>query len=406
LKKLFNRLIHKKHITLLLVYSGFHSLIMIFLSLWLVNQHFVYGDERILFQATAGIKKIILGMENKPAPEDYIFVNCCYDNMLTDKLDEEGFSFGNQPITDRKKLALFFDRLNKRTDSYKYLVCDIFFKDSSSFDSLLYSKLKDLKKFIVPYHLSESGTIDEPIFNVNRGLADYRLIQYVFMKYPLVSNDSLKSLPLRMYEDLSGNKFEKKGMFSYLGGKPVFSTIIIDFKLRYYELLDRNADRMYNLVNLGDLIRMTDSAFYKSVNNKIILIGDYYERDIHQTLFGKMSGTLILLNIYLSLLNQENIISFGLLFLLFIGYFAISFDLFSSDDLKDRKYGKKIAQTKFGKFLFKYLSFVLYLGIISVAAYFLFNIHLNILLLAFYLKAVDSLLKYIRNKKNNKEMPL
>jgi hypothetical protein len=375
---------------------------MIFLSLWLVNQHLVYGDEKVLFQVTAGIKKILLGMEEKPSTGDFIFINNSYDNMLIDMLDDEGFPVGNQPITDRKKLAFFFDRLSRRPDSYKYLICDIFFKDSSSADSLLSSKLKNMKNMIIPYHMTDSGSVDIPIFNVNKGLADYRAIQYVFMKYPLVVSDTLISLPLKMYEDLSGNRFSKKGMLSFIGGKPSFNTMIVDFKLRYYELLDRNSDKMYNLVNLGELIKMNDSVFYKSVKNKIILIGDFYEHDIHQTLFGKMSGTLILLNIYLSLVKGESLITFGLILLLFIGYFMISFDMFSVGDLKERKYGKKVSQTKFGKFLFKYLSFVLYLGIISITAYFIFNIHINILLLAFYLKGLDSLIKYLRNRENKK----
>jgi len=403
LKNPFKNILKKKHLTFLLIVSTLHSLFLAFTSLWLVNQHFVYGDEKVLFQITAGIKKIILGLEDKPDPKEYIFVNVCYDNMLIPMLDDEGFPVGNQPIVDRKKLAMFFDRLNKRPDSYKYVVCDIFFKDSSSVDSLLNSKITGTKNLIIPYHINDSGTVELPIFNVNRGPADYNAIQYVFMKYPLITGDSMKSLPLRMFEDVTGKKFEKGKYISYLGGKPCFSTMIVDFKLRYYELLDRNAERMYNLSNLGDLLRLPDSAFYKSVNNKIILIGDYYERDIHQTLFGKMSGTLILFNIYYSLVKNETLISFGLLFLLFIGYFIISYDLFSESELRERKYARKLSRTKFGKFIFKILSYVVYLMIISTVTYFVFNIHINILILAFYLKGVDSLLKYIRNRKNKKE---
>lgn len=393
----------KKHLTLLLIYSTLHSFFLVFASLWLVNQHFVYGDEKVLFQITAGVKKIILGIESKPDPKDYIFVNVCYDNMLIPMLDEDGFPVGNQPITDRKKLAMFFERLNKRPDSYRYVLCDIFFKDSSSFDSLLNSKISNTKNLVIPYHINDSGMVELPVFRVNRGLADYSAIQYVFMKYPLITADTMKSMPLKMYEDVTGKKFEKNNFVSTLGGKPSFSTMIVDFKLRYYELLDRNAERMYNLSNLGDLLRLPDSAFYKSVNNKIILIGDYYERDIHQTLFGKMSGTLILLNIYYSLLQNEMLISAWLVLLLFFGYFMISYDLFSESDLKERKYARRISQTKLGKFVFKVLSYVVYLMIISIVTYFIFNIHINILLIAFYLKGVDSLLKYIRNKKIRKE---
>ena len=375
---------------------------MIFISLWLVNQHLVYGDEKILFQITSGVKKIIFGMEKKPSIDDYIFVNISYDNMFIPKYDK-GFKVGNQPITDRQKLAQFFERLNKRPDSYKYIVCDILFKDTSEYDSLLYSKMKDLKNIIIPYNMTDSGTADIPIFNINKGLAEYHSIQYVFMKYSLTMNDTLKSLPIRMYEDLTGKQLNRKGIFSSLGDKPSFNTLFVDFKLRYNELLDRNPETGYILVNLGQLMRIkNDSVFYEYLNGKIIFIGDLYEKDIHQTLFGNMSGTLILFNVYLMLLNNEYIISFGLILFLFIGYFAISFDLFSEIDLKERKYVAKISRSKLGKFIIKYLSFVIYLMIISVITYFLFNLHINILLLAVYLKLVDSLLKYVRDKRNKK----
>ena len=263
--------------------------------------------------------------------------------------------------------------------------------------------MKDLKNIIIPYNMTDSGTADIPIFNINKGLAEYHSIQYVFMKYSLTMNDTLKSLPIRMYEDLTGKQLNRKGIFSSLGDKPSFNTLFVDFKLRYNELLDRNPETGYILVNLGQLMRIkNDSVFYEYLNGKIIFIGDLYEKDIHQTLFGKMSGTLILFNVYLMLLNNEYIISFGLILFLFIGYFAISFDLFSEIDLKERKYVAKISRSKLGKFIIKYLSFVIYLMIISVITYFLFNLHINILLLAVYLKLVDSLLKYVRDKRNKK----
>lgn len=402
MKRIIQRLKQHKHRTRLLLLCLLHTLFLIFISLWLVNQHMVIGDERILFQVTAGVKKIILGIENKPDPKDFIFINNSYDNMLIDMLDEEGFPIGNQSITDRRKLALFFDRLNKRPDSYKYVVCDIFFKDSSQYDSLFISKINNTKNIIIPYHLNDSGKADLPFLNVNRGLADYRAVQYVFMKYALINNDTMKSLPLKMYEDITGKKFIRNGILSYIDGKPSFNLIIIDFKLRYYELLDRNAERMYNIVNLGELLRMNDSVFYRAVNNKIILIGDYYERDIHQTLFGKMSGTLILLNVYFTLLNGENLISLGLLSLLFVGFFLISIELLSDKSLGERKILAKYTQRKFGKFILKILSYVIYLAILSVLTYLIFNIHLNILILAVYLKSIDSFLKYLRERKIKK----
>lgn len=396
------RIKQRKHLSGFILICMFHSFFLIYISLWLVNQRFVLGDERILFQLTAGVKKIVLGLEQKPDPKDYIFINSSYDNMLIDKLDDDGFQIGNEPITDRRKLGLFFERLNKRPDFYKYVVCDIFFKDSSVYDSAFTSNISNAKNLIIPYHLNDSENASLPFIKVNSGLADYHSVQYVFMKYSLIDKDTMKSLPLKMYEDITGKKLIKKSFLSFLDGKPSFSSIIVDFKLRYYELMDRNSEQMYNIVNLGELLKMNDSVFYNAVKNKIILIGDFYERDIHSTLFGKMSGTLILLNVYLALLNGENYISFGLLSVLFIGFFLVSIELFSEKRLKERKLVAKYTQKKIGKFLLKIFSYVIYMTILSIITYFIFNIHLNILIIAVYLKSIDSLLNYVRGKKKEK----
>lgn len=138
---------------------------------------------------------------------------------------------------------------------------------------------------------------------------------------------------------------------------------------------------------------------FNSLNNRIILIGNLNTGDLHATAVGTMPGVLILLNTYLTLDKKENLIKPYLVIILLLSYFLISLDLFSSKSFSDRKFVKIISSKKPGKFFIKILTYIFYLGLTSLIIYFLYNIHINILIIAVYLKTLDSILIYVRRKK-------
>ncbi len=129
----------KRRTLTLLFFAVLHSVFMLFATYVLLDQNFIYGDESFLIRWSTILKKVVLGIDNKPPKSDFLFINTCYDNMLIDKLDEDGFPVGNQVITDRDKLTELFAKLNKNPDSYKYILCDIFFENESPSDDDLRS---------------------------------------------------------------------------------------------------------------------------------------------------------------------------------------------------------------------------------------------------------------------------
>jgi hypothetical protein len=207
-----------------------------------------------------------------------------------------------------------------------------------------------------------------------------------------------------MYCDLTGSEFEDGKIFSYLNGKLSFKNILIDFRLRNFDIQENINPESYPQINLGELLTLPDSIISESFKNRIIVIGDFYDRDIHQTVIGDMPGPLILLNTFLTLENRENIIEFPLILILFIGYFLISFDILSSKYITERKFFKKYSGKKLGRFILKFLEYVIYLSIISVLIYFFYNIHINILVIAVYLKFLDSSLKYFRKEPHSAQL--
>jgi hypothetical protein len=388
----------KRKRIMLISLSLLHAALLLFFTFWLLERNYTYGDEKFLIKWSSVVKKMVLGVDTKPPRSDFLFINTCYDNMLIDKLDDDGLPLGNQVVTDRAKLAKLFEILNKTPDGHKYILCDIFFEDESSADNELNAQLQKTKNIIIPYLQEDTGNVKYPIFNINKGLAIYNKISGSFLKYTLLRNDSLKSIPLKMHEDISKSQFSKNGIFSYLNNKLCLNNVIIDFKIRYYDILEEKSPDPYPSVNLGELLSLSDSLILQSVKDRIVLIGDLKDLDIHSTAIGDMPGVLVLLNTYLTLKNDENTIKSFMLILLFISYFLISTDVFSSKSFSDREIVQKLSKNKFGKFIVKFLGYVVYLSVISLIIYFLYNMHINILIIAAYFKSFDSALTFFRKK--------
>ncbi len=378
------------------VLSAIHALFMVATTLFLLEMNFTYGDEKYVVKWSTIIKKVILGFDNKPEWDKLLFINTSYDNMLIERLDEDGFATGNRVITDREKLARLFEAAGSEKSQHRYIICDIFFRDASPFDSLLNENIKRIKNVIIPYHTGEDNKIEEPLFNINKGFSDYNVIENSFLKYSLMQYDSLASLPLKMYMDLYNADFHP-GLISRMNGKASFNTIIIDFKVRDIDIREEKSGHTYPYVNLGEFTELPDSVIRQTLKDRIVVIGDFRERDLHQTIIGPMHGGMILLNVFLSLENNENTIKPFFIIILFIVFFLVSLDIFSDKNIRERKYVKKLSKNRFGKFMVKFLEYLVYLIIASVIIYIFYNIHINILIAALYLKVLDSLTTKGRN---------
>ena len=378
-----------------------HSIFLIFFTIFWLNQETTYGDEVALIKWTSAIKRLLLDRDEKPDRKDLFFINVSWDKQIVKKLDEDGlFPIGNQAITDRIKLAKLFQILNKKPDNHKFVLCDIFFKDSSPSDSLLKAQIEQVNNLIIPYHRDPDGVPDFPIFSCQLGLADYTTIQGSFLKFSLIHSDTLKTIPIMMYERIHNAIFSKQTPFYYMNDKLSLNSIILDFKIRNHHLKGDNA---FYYWNLGDLIKLAevsgDSTILDLVKDRVLVIGDFEDRDLHSTVLGKMAGPLIIINAYLALVNEENIISMTLLIILFSVYFVISWIAFSSLKLAEIAIIRKLYHTNIGKNLIEFISYLIFLGIISTLFYYAFNIHINILVIAVYMKSLETVIRLLQNKR-------
>lgn len=431
----------KKRIGLIAFCTINSILLLIITFTWINHSYFLTDDEEYLIKGSVMAKDIIAKAGEKPDTTRFAFINIAWEKTLVNEYDQNGQLKGKRPITDRKRLAKFFEYLNK-DPQHQFIILDVWFVDSSDYksDSLLQDQFKKTKNFLIPFHKdpNDDNKIEGAIFKAPTALSDYEKDDFDnnFVKFRLVQGDGFKTTPLVFYENLHKEKFESDGFWHYLGDKLALNSFILsmriwDYDLRerqiapgkikslydYYQMsyfLDFKADNSDSLPpSVTDPINDNIRSFLVSAatKDKILVIGDFEDADKHQTVYGPQPGPLILLNVFLALEAGDNLINLGFVLFLFIGYFLISFKCFTRIDILDRfLIGRLLPQTNFRAYIMNFMSYIIYFIILSLISYFLFNIHLTILLLALYMELVERVLGMFEKKKtkeisNNATLP-
>jgi hypothetical protein len=370
-----------------------HAIAMIIFTLYLMKLPWLAGDEKFLIWSTSALK---FANRETPPSEDFAFINTSYDLQLIDRIDEYGFPVGNQVITDRMKLAQLFNILNSGEVKSKYIFCDIHFVDPTEDDSLLYDALKNTDNIILSAHLNDMDELENPLFEgINRGLSDY-VIGSVFdgvYKYQLIYEDTLKLTPLKVYEDLTKEEIRQAGPLVKIGNRWTLNNFIMNYRLLQKDIEDLEAG--FNPVGLGELLYLEDRDIQEFTAGKIVLIGDFFEQDMHETLFEITSGPLILLNAFLSIQAGDTIVNFGFFLLLFIVYCYLSYMVFVEGDYMEKQVSK-LGSVAITKYLIGFASYLILLTMLSVATFFLFNIHINIVFVAVAFYVMDKLVGLLR----------
>ncbi|WP_456460565.1 hypothetical protein [Reichenbachiella sp.] len=373
-----------------------NALAMILLTFYFMSLPWLAGDEKLLIWSTSAIK---FANREVPASEDFALINTSYDLQLIDRLDEFGFPIGQRVITDREKLTIILDAISKGENPPKYIICDIHFLDSTTFDMGLDTTLQKFDNLIISYHLNDYGEIETPIFNkVNRGLSDY-VIGSVFdgvYKYQLLHHDSLKLTPLKIFEDLNGTKSKSIGPFVKIGNHWTPNNFIMNYWLLQKDI--ENIEAGFNPVNLGELLYLEEQDIQDFVAGKIVVIGDFFENDMHETLFEITAGPLILLNAFLNIQTGDTYVNFWFFLLLFVSYCYFSYMVFVEGDYMESRITKYFGAVKLANYLAGFMSYLILLTLLSCITFFLFNIHLNVFFLAITFYLMDKIVGLIYKK--------
>ncbi len=336
-----------------------------------------YGNEALLIKWASVIKRTILQIDEDPPAKDFLFINVANDKEL---IESEEF-LGKEVITDRAKLAAFFNIIQSGNNPHKFILCDVFLKGDSAHDSLFAASVKGIKNAVFPVHFSQSDLIEKPKFDLSYAIADYKTTGDAFLKFNLVQQKYLPSVPVYMYSNLDGGSIRTGKYVNTDNGRPIFNNSVIDFPIRSYEVID---EKEYPVVNLSELLVLPPEVVINDyLKNRIVLIADF-ENDTHATIYGKTPGTFILLNTYLMLKSGYHIVSGWWVLLMVSSFTFLSYFLF----FLEGKQNAIAAQQKYS-FFASFFNYLFKLGLISIISYILFNVYVNILIFAVYLNCIS-----------------
>ncbi len=279
------------------------------------------------------------------------------------------------------------------------MLCDINFDESSPNDSALINNFAKLERYVVSYHNSTNGKINYPVFKVNAGFSDFETFNVEkFVKFKLIQSDSLKSTLLVMYEQLYGEKLKQKGLFYYIGKKTILNSFIVDFRIWSYDLSEHSKYK-YDYLQLGDFSYLPLNVVKELFKNRIIVLGDFEDNDIHETIYGKMPGPLILLNSFIALEKGDNVINFWVFLYLFVSFLVATIRCLNSRGRVNTWLNKQKISSPIINEMIEFGIYLIYFAVISSISFLIFNIHLTILLYASYMYFLDILIKYFKKSK-------
>lgn len=383
--------------------AAIHSLLLIWITFAIMNSKYVHWDDAEIATFFHLIKNDLLGLDKKPPQEDFLFIDVSKSNELIDH-SIQGIKVGNKDITNRKSLADFFSILNTYP-YYKQVLCDIRFWDTSPHDSLLKKEIEKTPRLLCSTHM-QNGKVRKPIFKVNYSNSDYEN-SGEFLKMRYIYNDSIKTTPLRLYELLHHKKAKGNGRYFQIDSDQFFNNFILEFRIKdhHYNLEKQNEtdaqgndSSTYKIPNIHLEIFLENARIMKMIKNKeffeeflkgkIIVLGDFSDRDLHETLVGELAGPAILINAYLALKEHDNAISWWFLIYLFICFYFISYIMIHPINVFEAAINK-ITKSDLLKSILSAITYFVLIGLISLFGYILFNFQFSIILLLVYVKIAD-----------------
>ena len=359
-----------------IIISAIHALVLAILTLVWMNLSWEFGDEVIVARINQIARYEVFNPTNKVVEQfkkDLLLVNTSYDKTLVEF--EDDFGAGHRAVSDRKKLADFFHTINEAEHAPSLVVVDIIFDNPSPDDSLLRTELARVKNLVISSEIGKDGKPVMPWPGLNFALAQYETTTGTFLKFNLV-DDTTHYLPAAMYRETQGATFNEWAGLVRTHPGWWMNSFIVDLPVRKAHI--DNGEVL--IWNLGEAITFPPDEVKNIVKDKVVIVGDFYEYDIHQTLLGAQPGPLVVANAYLGMLQGVPRIKLLDGFLIFSLYFFSTMYVLAWRKHKDKLITGKV---RFGK-AFKYLTYILVFSLYSIFLYLLTSRHFQLLIFGLY----------------------
>lgn len=370
--------------------------VLLFLN-YLMNNQQLFSGEDLNQYSWMELLKEKLGLADRQDYKDAVFINVAYDKQLVDYYDEMGMLIGNADITDREKLLQLLTMLDS-TRQYKYIFLDVRFESAytTPADSALFRKIKSMKNIVVASHsyieLADSALTSKA------AISEYAstIVATNFSKYKYLYGDK-PSMPLYVYEDLTGKTFKKHGLFYTCDGQICQNSLFLKFPTHGFSEYNEHNEKVY--YNLGsDLLdNYSEQDVAILTKDKLVFIGNMVE-DYHDTYAGVKPGMIITYQALKALMDNEHIVSWGLLSVLSAIFFLISLSLYQRNCLSDRLPFIRKIRSRLLNFVISLFGYASILFVTVVVINIFFNRSVSILMPSLYFTTLNLIIKYKNTK--------
>lgn len=352
-------------------------------------------------------KNVILTLKNKIYPQkpkyktDFVFINTGKDLAL---VADTASGWGNIVVSDREKIYKLVRHINYLDKPPLFTVLDIQFyypySANPQIDTLLEKEVGKNSRLLIPVLKDKSGNYIKPLYKGLYGTSNYTTYGSTFNKFRILNQGKIPSIAVALQNAINKTVYKEHFFYATCNDSLCLSAIwptyyITESDVRevaqqknIQEIKKEKAtykDSLATFYEIGELlIELDANAGYTSkiFENKIVIIGNFQD-DMHSTRAGKMSGPVLLANIYLSLLNRQHIINLSLLFILLLAFSALSYvALFSKMPEIRFKFRFIFSQTIL-KFIRKYLSYFGSMFILSIFIVVVYNVQIALFIPSF-----------------------
>ncbi len=331
MKKSTSLLSLRLHFKTELIGASLLSLGIIAASYFIGNSDIPMPDEMKVLRTFDRFMKIS-GQYEDNVPDSILLVNVCYDKQLVDYAVHD-IPVGQFVITDREKLLQFLTAAYE-ADNYRYIMMDVFFEHNieSPQDSALFATIRKMNRIVIANHTD--SYLSDSLLKSKSAYADYTVTWKVtkFSHFQFMREGGEPTMPLRIYEDLTGKTIKQWGPFYFSDGRLCKNAITLNLPIRVaedYSLETPNIlEKRYEFLGADILAHDSIYPISMQLEDKIVIIGDFMT-DVHDTYLGPQPGSLICINAYNALQQGDHYFNWGWALVQFIIYFIICYFLMS-----------------------------------------------------------------------------
>ncbi len=330
-----------------------------------------------------------LGTTQQPSTQDVLFVDISYDKAFAPVYDEYGMPKGHMDITDRAKLARFLQIANQYNE-YKYMLIDVFFDSqyNTPFDSLLFTTIAQTPRLVIPKH-ADALSIDSLILP-KAAYADYVAYKSPeFSKYALFESGE-PTIATSIYMHYYDKEIVPYGWMAKEDGKLIFTNVMPTQLYAELPTYDDHGNKV--LYYLGSdvlaLAEIDEQLVAQLLKDKFIIVGSFFEDDIHTTFKGDLPGPLIIYNVFLSLSHQQHYISILFIIFLMFVFVVLTWKCITQPDMMH------ITKYKWINLVLSWGSYSIIMIIINIIGYITCGRLFDILIVATIFQTLEIIINY------------